>query len=113
MRTMRHRKPENFVGAVRRSGNGLVEEAPLAPTEAADEALVMGLRLSEGIDAEALAGRFGLDRLVDWPRIDRLVGTGHLVRDGGRIALTSRGRLLLDHILGEIAADQSTVSAAG
>ena len=48
MRTLRHRKPENFLSAIKRGGNGLVEEAPLTPTEAADEALVMGLRLSEG-----------------------------------------------------------------
>ena len=36
-------------------------------------------------------------------RVERLVGSGHLIRDGSRIALTSSGRLLLDSILGEIA----------
>jgi len=104
MRTMRHRKPENFLSAVARSGHGLVEEAALSPIEAADEALVMGLRLSEGIDAEAIASRFGLVSIVDWARVDRLVASGHLDRGGSRIALTRRGRLLLDAILGEIAA---------
>ena len=81
-------------------------------TEAADEALVMGLRLSEGVDADAIAGRFGVDSVVDWRRVERLAGSDHLVRDGGRIALTQRGRLLLDHILGEIAAAE-LISAAG
>ena len=52
----------------------------------------------------AIAERFGLPTIVDWSRVDRLVGSGHLTRDGARIALTPRGRLLLDHILGEIAA---------
>lgn len=102
-RTMRHRKPENFLSAVTRSGNGIVEETQLCATEAGDEALVMGLRLSEGIDAGAIAARFGLPALVQWKRVDRLVRSGHLERDGSRISLTSRGRLLLDHILGEIA----------
>ncbi|MEO6199304.1 MAG: radical SAM family heme chaperone HemW [Sphingomicrobium sp.] len=111
-RTLRHRKPENFLSAMARNGSGLAEEEALSPTEAADEALVMGLRLSEGVDATALADRFGLGFVVDWRRVERLVGSGHLVRDGGRIALTPRGRLLLDHILGEIALDQSKVSAA-
>src|SRR5205085_4615764 len=51
MRTVRHKKPENFLAAVHRIGSGMAEEAKLTPNEAADEALVMGLRLSEGIDA--------------------------------------------------------------
>jgi len=76
----------------------------LSPTEAADEALVMGLRLAEGVDADAIARRFGLEPVVDWMRVDRLVRSGHLIRDGGRITLGRRGRLVLDSILGEIAA---------
>src|SRR4051812_11668460 len=96
-RTARHRKPENFLAAVGRNGHGISEEAPLSPSEAADEALVMGLRLREGIDANAIAARFGLAALVDWRRVERLAGSGHLVRDGERIALTAKGRLVLDH----------------
>ena len=103
MRTVRHKKPENFLSALRRNGNGIAEEARLSPTEAADEALVMGLRLTEGIDAQAIADRFGLSSIVDWERVDRLAHSGHLTRGGKRIAITSKGRLLLDAILGEIA----------
>jgi oxygen-independent coproporphyrinogen-3 oxidase len=103
-RTVRQRKPEKFLSAVARNGHGIVEEARLSGTEAADEALVMGLRLSEGIDAAAIAARFAIDSVVDWKRVDRLTDSGHLRRDGTRLALTAQGRLLLDHILGEIAA---------
>jgi putative oxygen-independent coproporphyrinogen III oxidase len=106
MRTVRHKKPENFLSALARNGHGIAEEAQLSAAEAADEALVMGLRLAEGIDAEAIAGRFGLPTIVDWARVERLADSGHLVEDGTRIALTPRGRLLLDHILGEIAAEE-------
>lgn len=114
MRTVRHRKPENFLSAVRRNGHGISEEARLRPTEAADEALVMGLRLREGIDVDAIAGRFGLASIVDWEKVDRLVRSGHLTRSGCRIATTPRGRLLLDAILGEIAIpDLIAVSEAG
>ena len=105
-RTMRHKKPENFVSSIGRNGHGIAEEARLAPVEAADEALVMGLRLSEGIDPVAIADRFGLASVVDWARVDRLVRSGHLTLDGTRIALTAKGRLVLDHILGEIAASE-------
>jgi len=104
MRTVRHRKPENFLSAVTRNGHGIVEAAALDPSEAADEALVMGLRLREGVEPHAIVEGFGVQRIVDWSRVDRLVNSGHLSRDGARIALTAKGRLVLDHILGEIAA---------
>ena len=55
-------------------------------------------------DAAAVAERFGLASVVDWSRVERLVRSGHLTSDGRQITVTSRGRLLLDHILGEIAA---------
>jgi len=113
-RTVRHKKPENFLAGLTRNGHGIAEEAQLWASEAADEALVMGLRLAEGIDAQAIAGRFDLPAIVDWSRVERLVGSGHLTRDGSRIALTARGRLLLDYILGEIAAPaELKVSAVG
>ena len=112
MRTVRHRKPENFLSAVRRNGHGIAEEALLRPSEAADEALVMGLRLSEGIDAAALARRFGFKAIVNWKKVDRLVASGHLIRHRQRIAATARGRLLLDHILAEIATTDLPASAA-
>jgi oxygen-independent coproporphyrinogen-3 oxidase len=108
MRTVRHRKPENFLSAVPRNGHGIGEEAVLSAQEGADEALVMGLRLTEGIDAEAIATRFGLGAIVNWPKVDRLVASGHLTRVGTRIAPTAAGRLLLDHILPEIAVASPT-----
>ena len=111
MRTARHKKPENFLKSIARNGHGMVEEVTLSPVEAADEALVMGLRLREGIDADSLARRFGLASIVDWARVERLVGSGHLARDGTRIAATASGRLLLDHLLGEIALAAPTAAS--
>ena len=111
LRTVRHRKPENFLSGIARNGHGIVEEETLTPAEAADEALVMGLRLREGIDAAQLALRFGLDSIVDWARVDRLVASGHLTRHDGRIATTASGRLLLDSILGEIAVSEPIASS--
>ena len=108
-RTVRHRKPENFLSALKRNRHGIAEEAALAPFEAADEALVMGLRLREGVDAGRIAERFGLESVVDWKRVERLERSGHLEREGMCIALTSAGRLVLDHILGEIAVPQPIV----
>jgi oxygen-independent coproporphyrinogen-3 oxidase len=113
MWTVRHRKPENYLSALGSNGHGIAEEALLSASEAADEALVMGLRLREGVDAGGIAERFALPSVVDWRRVERLVGSGHLRREGTRIALTADGRLLLDHILGEIAPLQPSYAVAG
>jgi oxygen-independent coproporphyrinogen-3 oxidase len=103
LRTVRHKKPENFLAAVARNGHGLSEEEPLSRLEAAHEALVMGLRLAEGIDTDALAERLGITQIVDESAVARLQGLGLIDRLGARLAVTPAGRLLLDSILTEIA----------
>ena len=104
LRTVRHKKPENFLSAVARNAHGLAEEEALTRLEAAHEALVMGLRLAEGIAPVALAERLGVERIVDQAAVDRIVVLGLLERDGERLRTTPAGRLLLDSILAEIAA---------
>ena len=101
-RTVRHKKPENFLSALSRNGHGIAEEALLTPREAADEALLMGLRLAEGIDVDALEQRFEV-RLIDRTAAERLIASGHLMLDGDRLSTTPAGRLVLNRILAEIA----------
>jgi putative oxygen-independent coproporphyrinogen III oxidase len=103
MRTVRHKKPENFLGAMARNGHGMIEEEVLSTRESADEALVMGLRLAEGIDVSTLERRFNL-QMVDRRATGRLIASGHLEWHRDRLRTTTAGRLLLDTILGEIAA---------
>jgi oxygen-independent coproporphyrinogen-3 oxidase len=100
--TQRHRKPENWLGAVARNGHGLVEETPLTPRERAAEALLMGLRLAEGEDLAAIAARTGCDELVHDAAIARLYQQGLVTLEGGRLRVTEM--LLLDGILAEIVA---------
>ncbi|WP_294173303.1 radical SAM family heme chaperone HemW [uncultured Sphingomonas sp.] len=102
-RTVRHRKPENFLAAVARNGHGLVEEALLSVEEKAAEALVMGLRLAEGIDPAALTERLGVGSLIDPAAAARLQKLGLVEHTPRRLKATPAGRLLLDRILAEIA----------
>jgi putative oxygen-independent coproporphyrinogen III oxidase len=104
--TTRHRKPENWLAAMARNGHGLAEERSLPPEERAGEALMMGLRLAEGIDLADTAARTGVapDTLLDEPAVTRLAAHGLLDRKGNRLAVTPQGMLLLDGILGEIVA---------
>jgi oxygen-independent coproporphyrinogen-3 oxidase len=104
--TVRHKKPENWLSAMERNGHGLAEERALPPAEQAGEALMMGLRLAEGIDIAALAARTGVAReaLLDETAVARLASHGLLVRAGDRLTVTPQGMLLLDGILAEIVA---------
>ncbi|HEY1125322.1 MAG TPA: radical SAM family heme chaperone HemW [Sphingobium sp.] len=104
--TTRHRKPENWLAALARNGHGLQEERPLGPEERAGEALMMGLRLAEGIDLADIAARTDVsqDRLVDDEAVARLAAHGLIVHAGNRLTVTPQGMLLLDGILGEIVA---------
>jgi oxygen-independent coproporphyrinogen-3 oxidase len=94
--TRRHKKPENFLSALARNGDGIEEETPIPPEDAATEALLMGLRLREGV---ALAR---VEPALDWRAVRRLEAQGLLAIDGGRLVATQP--LLLDAILAEIAA---------
>ncbi len=102
--TVRRKKPENWLAAVARNGHGLESETPLDPATRAMEALLMGLRLGEGVDLAALSGRLGLpiDEMVDARAIDELTGHGLIVRERDRLTVREPGMLVLDGILGEI-----------
>lgn len=105
--TVRHKKPENFLGAVARQGDGIVEARPLAVPEQAAEALLMGLRLTEGVDLAALGARFGLPRagLIDEGALAGLAGLGLMWASGAQIGVAPEGRGVLDALLAEVVAD--------
>jgi coproporphyrinogen III oxidase-like Fe-S oxidoreductase len=105
--TVRHKKPENFLAAVARQGDGIAEARALAVPDQAAEALLMGLRLTEGVDLAALSARFGLPPggLVDQRAVARLVGLGLVWADGTRIGVAPPGRGVLDALLAELVAD--------
>ena len=102
--TERHKKPENFIAAVTRNGHGLKVEADLPPHDRATEAMLMGLRLTDGVDLARIEARSGLarDAFVDAGAVARLAGQGLMRQDGDRLAVTDEGILLLDSILSEV-----------
>ena len=99
--TFRRRKPENWLAALERNGHGIEAEEPLAPRTRAIEALLMGLRLDEGIDLSRVAalGEVTEEALVDAKAAARLQNEGLIERAGPRLRVTGSGMLLLDAIL--------------
>ncbi|AXK42567.1 radical SAM family heme chaperone HemW [Erythrobacter aureus] len=102
--TIRHRKPENYLSAVAMQGHGIAEARPLAHGEQASEALLMGLRLAEGVDLAALARRFDAApaALVDEAKLALYRDLGLVWMEQERIGVTPQGMPLLDALLGEV-----------
>lgn len=102
--TVRHRKPENYLTAISSQGDGIAEARALSRREQASEALLMGLRLAEGVDIDALASRFQLNRagLIDAEKLALYAGHGLVQSTGKRIVISDSGMPLLDALLGEL-----------
>jgi oxygen-independent coproporphyrinogen-3 oxidase len=93
--------PERWLDAVERQGHGRIALTALSPAEQADEMLLMGLRLTEGLDLGRLAavgsvvpGDATVDKLADLGLIER--------RDGHRVRATPRGRFVLNALVAEL-----------
>jgi oxygen-independent coproporphyrinogen-3 oxidase len=112
MATQRHRKPENFLDAVARNGHGLVSEEVLDRGTQAMEALLMGLRLREGVDISTLAKRFLMKptELLDSKAVDKLCALGFIHKGVDTIGVTPKGMPLLDAILPQIVAAETATT---
>lgn len=95
--TSRARKPENWLARIDRDGQGIEQEERLSAEAQAREALVMGLRLGEGIV------RARIDHAVNHQAVGRLTDLGLMERTPDRLRVTPAGMLLLDAILAEVA----------
>jgi len=74
----------------------------LAPERALGESIVVGLRLTEGVDLEVLGARHGVDAGAVFEEvIADAVAHDLLVRRGSRIALTERGFLFANRVMAE------------
>jgi oxygen-independent coproporphyrinogen-3 oxidase len=101
--TATEKRPEAWLMRVEQLGHGIITDDTLTREERADEYLLMGLRLREGIDPKryrALAGR-GLDQ----ERIELLRAEGAITVDkDGRLRVTQQGFPVLDAVVADLAA---------
>ena len=102
--TVRHKKPENWLSAVAAHGHGIASTSPLDAATRGREALMMGLRLADGIDAATFIARTGqaITDAVDPRRLARLVELGFVASDDAGLRLTAKGQPLLNAVLAEL-----------
>jgi putative oxygen-independent coproporphyrinogen III oxidase len=99
--TRRHRAPEVWADRVERAGKALTSDESVPSEERAREALLMGLRLSEGIDLARFAARTGraVADSVDGGVLSQCIAAGYLIETPERLLATREGRIRLDSLL--------------
>ncbi len=98
MATLRERLPETWLKTA------VASETPLDPDTRADEALMMGLRLLEGIDEAAFKARTGqsLDQTISVAGLEETTRLGLTLRKGRRLYLTDVGQPLLNAVVSRL-----------
>ncbi len=102
-----------WAARVRRGERMTEDRSALTPGLLAEDALVFGLRMNEGVDVELLRSQ---SPGAPWGRVEALVRRleeeGLAVRSGERVRLNPKGRLLADSIGSELMAAWETAAAA-
>ena len=93
--------PRAWLDGVAQHGTGEVERAFLTAQDRGEEYLLMGLRISEGIDLARHAALGGHGLSMD--RIESLEALGMVKRQDGRLSATNAGRLLLNQVIAQLA----------
>jgi oxygen-independent coproporphyrinogen-3 oxidase len=99
--TSTERLPERWRDRIAREGHALVEQTEISLVEAAQEHLLMNLRLAEGIDLLSYEARWGA--ALDRARIASLAEDRLVEFDGKQLAATARGRTVLNAVIAQLA----------
>ncbi len=94
--------PSAWAAQISQQGHGCADQVELSAREQAEEMVLMGLRLSEGMDVHRLQARTGYS--LQPAKLAELEEEGLLLKEGSRVRVTGRGRLVLNAIVETIAA---------
>ena len=93
-------RPADYIARVRDTSVGIETDEALSPVEAAEERVLMGLRIDEGVPFGEVAA---LGLTADTPKVAALRELGLLAADPGRLRATPAGRRVLDRLTAELA----------
>jgi len=101
--TRQQKAPETWLADVAKQGHATAERTVLERTTCVDEALMMGLRVAEGIDAARFERVTGAalesPDALDTARVERMIRDGFIARTKTGIAATAQGRKVLNGLL--------------
>ena len=94
---------EKWLAGLERGERATEDRTVLTPELLAEDSLIFGLRMNEGVDVEALAKRVSAVAAREMNELSRrLVDEGLAEMAGARLRLTLRGRLVADAVGGEV-----------
>lgn len=93
-------RPADYIRRVGEAGVGFADLEVLSPSQVAEERLLGGLRVAEGVAFDEVAA---LDLSPAHPTVRKLVELGLLVEDAERLRATAAGRRVLDAVTTELA----------
>lgn len=92
-------KTETYIERILDAGHAIADRNALSESDRAAEALFMGLRLREGISLSEFRVEYGVDVIERYGHeLPRLADAGLIEVGGGRLTLTSAGRLLSNEV---------------
>ncbi|MEL6978619.1 MAG: radical SAM family heme chaperone HemW [Pseudomonadota bacterium] len=96
------RDPAAWLSEVETKGEALLEPTPLTRREQAEEMMMMGLRLTEGVDLDRYAALSGAP--LSATRIETLQADGYVAQEGRTLRATPKGRPVLNALLRDLLA---------
>ena len=104
--TRQEKAPETWAAGVASAGHATAERLPVPTADAVAEAVMMGLRLAEGLDGARFARQTGvaLEAALDPTQVARLVAGGFLIQRAGGVAATPAGRAVLNAVTASLLA---------
>lgn len=100
------KSPALWLKRVAADGHGTQEEEILAADARAEELVMMGLRLTEGLDKDRFARLAGrpLTEVMNPAAAQRLIADGYMSETSATLAATAKGRLALNAVLRDLLA---------
>jgi len=91
---------KEYVQRVMAGASVMAQSHRLSPAERLGDAMFTGLRLNDGLEVEAIAGRYGADIWECYgEQLQPYLEAGLLRFEGGRLRLTRRGMLLAHEVM--------------
>ncbi len=104
--TRQIKAPSLWLKAVGAAGHGTQEALPVSPEARAEELVLMGLRLTEGLDKARFARLAGrpLGQVLNPGALKTLLDEGHLSDSPTTLSATAKGRLTLNAVVASLLA---------
>lgn len=104
---MMHHAPDKWLNCILDNGAAIQKNSVLSSQEVIEEMVMMGLRLEEGISIQDIENftKLRIDQIINMQIMHQYIDNGYMRYDNNKIALTSKGLIVHNHIVPRIMLD--------